>query len=128
MYQMPPDRTPLQRLIAAWLIAMQVLTPAFYAGNAWADATINPDRNVSGQRPVVNAAANGVPVVQVAPPSAAGVSNNRFTDYNVGSKGLVLNNTGANNQSQLAGWIAGNPMLGNTLPAARRPASPVSPK
>ena len=112
------DRTTLQRLLAGWLIVLQVLSPALYAGNAWAQPTsaaaINPDRSVAGERPVVNVAANGVPIVQIAPPSAAGVSNNRFTDYNVGSKGAILNNSGANNQTQLGGWISGNPMLGNS--------------
>jgi filamentous hemagglutinin family protein len=111
------ERTLLQRLIAGWLVILQVLAPMLYAGHASAQtppAVVNPDRSVQGQRPVVNVSANGVPVVQVAPPSAAGVSNNRFTEYNVGEKGLILNNTGANNQTQLAGWIAGNPMLGNS--------------
>ena len=111
------DRTPMQRLLAAWLIVLQVLSPVLYAGNARAQVNnpaINPDRSVPGQRPVVNVAANGVPVVQISPPSAAGVSNNRFTDYNVGDKGVVLNNSGANNQTQLGGWVAGNPMLGNS--------------
>ncbi|MGH8807238.1 MAG: filamentous hemagglutinin N-terminal domain-containing protein [Noviherbaspirillum sp.] len=117
MFNTSSDRTPMQRLLAAWMIALQLLSPALYAGNAWAQANataINPDRTVAGQRPVVNVAANGVPIVQIAPPSAAGVSNNRFTDYNVGPKGAILNNAGAHNQTQLGGWIAGNPMLGNS--------------
>ncbi|HYD79066.1 MAG TPA: filamentous hemagglutinin N-terminal domain-containing protein [Paucimonas sp.] len=108
--------TPLQRLIAGWLAALQIVAPMLYARSVHAQAAptaITPDRGVQGQRPVVNVAANGIPVVQIAPPSAAGVSNNRFVDYNVGERGLVLNNSGANNRSQLAGWIAGNPMLGN---------------
>ncbi|HZW21082.1 filamentous hemagglutinin N-terminal domain-containing protein, partial [Noviherbaspirillum sp.] len=110
------QRPLLQRLIAGGLIVLQVLTPALFAGTARAQVrpnAVNPDRSAQGQRPVVNVAANGVPVVQISPPSAAGVSNNRFTDYNVGEKGLILNNTGSNSQTHLAGWIAGNPMLGN---------------
>ena len=117
MFKTSSDRTPMQRLLAAWLIVLQVLSPVLYAGNAWAqvnNSAINPDRSVPGQRPVVNVAANGVPVVQISPPSAAGVSNNRFTDYNVSDKGVILNNSGANNQTQLGGWVAGNPMLGNS--------------
>ncbi|WP_423052307.1 filamentous hemagglutinin N-terminal domain-containing protein, partial [Undibacterium sp. SXout7W] len=68
---------------------------------------------MQGEKPVVGVAANGVPVVQIAPPSASGVSNNRFTNYNVGSDGIILNNSGANTQTQLGGWVTGNPMLGN---------------
>ncbi|WZB62495.1 filamentous hemagglutinin N-terminal domain-containing protein [Achromobacter xylosoxidans] len=56
---------------------------------------------------------NGVPVVNIAPPSAGGVSNNKFTQLNVGPSGVVLNNSGGASQTQLAGQVAGNPMLGN---------------
>jgi filamentous hemagglutinin family protein len=117
MFKTYSDRTPMQRALAALLIVLETLMPVLYAAKATAQvnpAVINPDRSVTGQRPVVSVAANGVPIVQISPPSAAGVSNNRFTDYNVGGKGVILNNSGANNQTQLGGWIAGNPMLGNS--------------
>jgi len=104
---------PVRRLIAATLIALQILTPMLVSGHAAAQQ-INPDRNAPGQRPVVNVGANGVPIVQIAPPSNAGVSRNRFTDYNVSSNGLILNNSGADTQTQLGGWVSGNPMLGNS--------------
>ncbi|CAB3913720.1 hypothetical protein LMG26846_05154 [Achromobacter insuavis] len=65
-----------------------------------------------GQKPVVGVT-NGVPVVNIAPPSAGGVSNNRYTQFNVGPSGVVLNNSGGASQTQLAGQVAGNPMLGN---------------
>ncbi|RBL85372.1 hypothetical protein DDE05_17650, partial [Streptomyces cavourensis] len=55
--------------------------------------------------------ANGVPVVNIAPPSAGGVSNNHYTQFNVGPSGVVLNNSGAASQTQVAGQVAGNPML-----------------
>ncbi|PTT87348.1 filamentous hemagglutinin, partial [Pelomonas sp. HMWF004] len=66
----------------------------------------------SGQRPVIDAAANGVPVVHIAPPSAAGVSRNVYQQFNVDAKGLILNNSASNVQTQLGGWISGNPQLG----------------
>ncbi|CAJ0783967.1 hemagglutinin repeat-containing protein [Ralstonia chuxiongensis] len=75
--------------------------------------SITPDRSVAGPHPVVGVAANGTPVVQINAPSAAGVSANAFTNYNVGGQGLVLNNSGQNSQTQIAGWIQGNPFLGN---------------
>ncbi|WP_157929797.1 hemagglutinin repeat-containing protein [Orrella dioscoreae] len=101
--------TLLRRAIASLVLLTQVV-PSL----AWAQTLpITVDRNVAGQRPVVGVGPNGVPVVNIAPPSAGGVSNNRYTQFNVGPSGVVLNNSGAGSQSQLAGGIAGNPMLGN---------------
>ncbi|UAN04571.1 hemagglutinin repeat-containing protein [Achromobacter mucicolens] len=73
---------------------------------------ISVDKNVAGQKPTVGVT-NGVPVVNIAPPSAGGVSNNRYTQFNVGPSGVVLNNSGGASQTQLAGQVAGNVMLGN---------------
>ncbi|CAM4016641.1 Filamentous haemagglutinin FhaB/tRNA nuclease CdiA-like TPS domain-containing protein [Bordetella tumbae] len=70
------------------------------------------DKSVGGAQPVVGTS-HGVPVIQIVPPSAAGVSLNRFTHFNVGPSGAVLNNSGGASQTQIAGQIAGNPMLGN---------------
>ncbi|MFV8701978.1 filamentous hemagglutinin N-terminal domain-containing protein, partial [Ralstonia pseudosolanacearum] len=75
--------------------------------------SLTPDRSVPGPHPVVGVAANGTPVVNINAPSAAGVSANSFTHYNVGSTGVVLNNSGQNSQTQIAGWVQGNPFLGN---------------
>ncbi|MGA4353117.1 hemagglutinin repeat-containing protein, partial [Ralstonia nicotianae] len=75
--------------------------------------SLTPDRSVPGPHPVVGVAANGTPVVNINAPSAAGVSSNAFTHYNVGQAGVVLNNSGQNSQTQIAGWVQGNPFLGN---------------
>ena len=65
----------------------------------------------SGSKPVVGVTANGLPIVQIATPNDAGVSNNSYTQYNVGSQGLLLNNSSDSVQTQLAGYVAGNPNL-----------------
>lgn len=96
------------RSLVVWLVlSTQVWTPALAQ-----TLPISVDKSVAGQRPVVGVS-RGVPVVDIAPPSAGGVSNNRFTQFNVGPSGVVLNNSGAGRQTQLAGPVAGNPMLGD---------------
>lgn len=75
---------------------------------------IQVDKTLPGPRPVVGVAANGVPVVNIAPPNRnGGTSVNNFIHYNVGPSGVVLNNAGGNSQTRLAGWVQGNMQLGN---------------
>ncbi len=63
------------------------------------------------QRPTVLAAANGVPVANIQTPSKAGVSRNTYKQFDVEAKGAILNNSRSNTQSQLGGWVQGNPWL-----------------
>lgn len=77
-------------------------------------ALAGPPTPVAGSTTTVNTAGNGVPVVNIAAPSASGMSHNKFTSYNVDPSGLVLNNgdtSQSHRQSQLAGVVAANPNL-----------------
>ena len=61
----------------------------------------------------VGQAGNGVPVINIAAPNAAGLSHNQYQQYNVDSKGVILNNsTQAIQATQLGGNILGNSQLG----------------
>ncbi|WP_039051213.1 hemagglutinin repeat-containing protein [Comamonas thiooxydans] len=65
------------------------------------------------QRPTVLESANGTPTVNIQTPSAAGVSRNTYQQFDVGQKGAILNNSRSNVQTQIGGWVQGNPWLAN---------------
>ncbi|MDO8311253.1 MAG: filamentous hemagglutinin N-terminal domain-containing protein, partial [Sideroxyarcus sp.] len=69
---------------------------------------------LANSRPVVDATANGLPLVQITTPSAAGVSHNQYTQFNVDPAGLILNNSQTTVQTQQAGYITANPNLANS--------------
>ncbi|WP_369072988.1 hemagglutinin repeat-containing protein [Burkholderia gladioli] len=55
---------------------------------------------------------NGLPQVNVAAPSGAGVSVNTYNQFDVQKAGAILNNSATMVQTQQAGWINGNPNYG----------------
>ncbi len=65
----------------------------------------------AGKRPSLDSAPNGVTVVQIAAPSAAGVSHNQYQQFNVGASGAILNNSQQITQTRLGGYINGNANL-----------------
>jgi filamentous hemagglutinin len=81
-------------------------------GAALVQAQIIADPTAPGQqRPTVLGTPNGAPLVDIQTPSAAGVSRNTYQQFDVGAPGAVLNNSRTNAQSQLGGWVQGNPWL-----------------
>jgi len=63
------------------------------------------------QQPTILTAGNGVPLINIQTPSAAGVSRNLYSQFDVQTDGVILNNARNNAQTQLGGWIQGNPWL-----------------
>ena len=77
-----------------------------------AQATIVADAGApKNQQPTVVNSANGTPQVNIQTPSAAGVSRNNYTQFDVDNKGAILNNSHKNVQTNLGGMVAGNPWL-----------------
>ncbi|WP_267107172.1 hemagglutinin repeat-containing protein [Xanthomonas sacchari] len=99
---------PLKRGLAALLCCTVTWTslPLY--------AQVAPVANPDGRQPSQQAAANGVPVVDIVAPNARGVSHNRYSRFDVGSNGLILNNSAQISKTELGGYIAGNDNLKNS--------------
>ncbi|MBL5980374.1 hemagglutinin repeat-containing protein [Comamonas sp. NyZ500] len=92
---------------AAGMLALALGAPAGFA-QIIADPSA-PNR----QRPTVLESANGTPTVNIQTPSAGGVSRNTYQQFDIGQKGAILNNSRSNVQTQIGGWVQGNPWLAN---------------
>ena len=77
-----------------------------------AAAQIIADRTAPGpQQPTVLLAPNGTLLVNIQTPSAAGVSRNTYSQFDVPRQGAILNNARDAVSTQLGGWVPGNPFL-----------------
>ncbi len=62
--------------------------------------------------PAVIQTPNGLPQVNVNKPGGSGVSVNTYNQFDVQKAGAILNNSATMVQTQLGGWINGNPNFG----------------
>ena len=98
----------LVRKITCWMtLGIFSLQPALtFAADIVADASA-PE----AQRPYVTETANGIPLVQIARPDGSDVSVNHYEAFSVPERGAILNNAFLFSNTQLAGYIEGNPNL-----------------
>ena len=68
-----------------------------------------PDKGKLG--PKIEEARNGMTVVNINTPNDKGLSHNQYNAFNVDEKGLILNNANRPVNTELAGYIMGNPNL-----------------
>ena len=70
------------------------------------------DANADGKyKPIIDHAANGVDLVQIAEVNANGVSRNLYIDFNIKSSGIILNNATKYVKTELGGYIDRNMFL-----------------
>lgn len=98
---LPSDRPDTLR----WAIFLALLGPTSALAQGGLEAVSGP-----AGTPIINND-HGVPVIDIVPPNASGLSHNQFLDYNVARAGVVLNNALQGGQSQLAGALAANPQF-----------------
>ena len=98
-------RNTLVKKIAAALLASLFYTDTILP----AASPILPDTKApSDRQPLVQETASGIPLVNIAAPSAGGVSRNDYERFNVPEKGAVLNNSYTLSKTELAGFVQGN--------------------
>ena len=102
-----PVRTGLVWFLS-WLLATQPLL--VQAADIAADAAA-----AAANRPRIDAAANGIAVVDIVAPNGAGLSHNKYLRFGVDAAGAVLNNSTATvSLSQLGGLLQGNANLADS--------------
>ncbi|MBU6959020.1 filamentous hemagglutinin N-terminal domain-containing protein [Pseudomonas sp. CVAP len=99
-------RVPSRRTKLA-LALMLTLPVVQQTASAQPLITVDP----SAAQPAVVSTVNGTPVINIVAPNSSGVSHNKFTDFNVGPTGLILNNSTVGTQTTLAGAVTGNNLL-----------------
>ena len=92
--------------LSLWSLMGLVMITDVHAGGIVADPSAP-----GNQQAIILQSASGVPLVNIQTPSAAGVSRNVYTQFDVSSQGAILNNSSGNAQTQLGGWVQGNPNL-----------------
>lgn len=84
-----------------------------FSDNALAETLIiQADKSApKNQQPIILQTANGLPQVNIQTPNEKGLSHNKYSKFDVDTKGAILNNSRKNSQTQQAGWVQGNPYL-----------------
>lgn len=75
------------------------------SGASGASAIIADPGAPKNQQPTIVNTANGLPQVNIQTPSAAGVSRNSYKQFDVDSRGVILNNSRTNASTRQGGWV-----------------------
>lgn len=94
----------IERFVSWALIGALVVQPTLI--HAQSIQVVGPD---NGPRPHVDQSYNGSPVINIGTPNGSGVSHDIYTEFTADD--LILNNSATNVDTQLGGWVEGNPNL-----------------
>ena len=97
-----------------WLLGL-----AMFAGPVMANGIVADGSAAPALRPEVIATRNGLAQVNITAPNQAGVSHNKYQQFDVDQRGAILNNSAVMTSTQLAGMIQGNPHLNPDAAPAR---------
>ena len=97
--------------VLSFSLALALGTAVISSSPAAAEGIAVDPSAARSQQPTLLQAGNGIPLVNIQTPTAAGVSVNQYTRFDIGGRGAILNNSHRNAQTQLGGWIQGNPWL-----------------
>lgn len=109
----PGARSAFQRAVASLLLGITLVSPGglgLLPSQALAAPIADPFVPV-GFAPQISATPNGVPMVHITTPNAAGISLNRYQGFDVDAIGLIFNNSLVSGNSTLGGVLLPNPNL-----------------
>lgn len=97
------------RLLCYLMSLLIALQPNMVQANS-AVITVDPSTSTASMDVTIN----DTPLLQIVKPNASGVSHNKFTNFNVGTSGLVINNATTNTTTNIGGAILSNPNFTGT--------------
>ena len=98
------------RLLRLGLSGAMIFAPL---ASAHAELIVDPTAS-QAFKPSLGSSSTGVPVVNIVAPTAGGVSHNKFNDYDIGSTGLIHNNSLTSGTAKLGGTVGANPNFSGT--------------
>lgn len=96
----------IKRTLSYTLVGLLTFQPAIVSAGVVVDANA-----AKANQALLEKAGNGIDIVNIARPSAKGVSHNKFSELDITPQGLIFNNANVITATDLAGYIEGNPQL-----------------
>ena len=101
--------TNISKHALCWALSFTIALQPNLVRAQQAVITVAPGNGAS-----MDATLNNTPLLQIVKPNASGISHNKFTDFNVGTKGLVINNAITDTTTKIGGAILKNPNFKGT--------------